>query len=94
VSYDPNLDGDPSLLLAVFAGAFAGHVRKDTVVVETIEPGVKPWLPRATAIILLDRNQPGSRCGIVDLLHPSERGTPRCGDPNCRCMLLAAEVTP
>jgi hypothetical protein len=26
----------------------------------------------------------GSR--VIDLLYPSERKTPRCGDPDCRCM--------
>lgn len=77
---------DASLALAAMGGAFAGHVRKDAVVVETLGPGELPHLPRATAIILLDPKCPGSRCGIVDLLHPSEAGTPRCGNPECRCM--------
>jgi hypothetical protein len=83
---DPAMGGDTTPLLAMMNGAFAGHVHKDCVVVERHGPGWKPWLPRATAIILLDPTAPGSRCGIIDLLDPSEAGTTRCGNPLCRCM--------
>lgn len=84
--YDPDMAGDPSLLLAVAHSMFSGHVRRDTVVVDCYPPGHRPWLPRATAVILLWPDSPGSRCGIVDLLHLSEAGTPRCGNSECRCM--------
>jgi hypothetical protein len=79
------MGGDTATLLAAAQGMFAGHVLKDTTVVELFEPGELPWLPRATAIILLWPEHPGSRCGIVDLRHPSESGTPRCKNPDCRC---------
>jgi hypothetical protein len=86
MAYDPDMGGDTGPLLAAMGGVFAGHVRRDVVVVETWGPGETPWCPRATIVFLLDPDAPGSRCGAVDLLHPSESGSPRCGAPECRCM--------
>lgn len=68
---------------------FSGHVSKDVVIVKRYEPHELPWLPRAMITILLfpgDREGEG-RCGVVNLLHFSERNTPRCGSPDCRCMI-------
>lgn len=81
MAHDPEMGGDTTPLLATAQGMFAGHVKHDVVIVDRYEPGQLPWLPRATAIILLYPDCPTSRCGIVDLLHPSEANTPRC-----RCM--------
>lgn len=77
---------DARLVLAVANDMFAGHVSKDAVIVAKYEPNELPWLPRAVITILLNPEMPGSRCGVVDLLHPSELYRPRCGASDCRCM--------
>jgi hypothetical protein len=89
VAYDPEMGGDTAPLLHAFNGAFGGHVRNDAVCAESYEPNALGQGCRACVTILLYPNDPPGqqgRCTIVDLLHLSEAKTPRCGNPECRCM--------
>jgi hypothetical protein len=92
MAYDPDMGGDTAPLLAAFNNGFAGHIRAEAEVVERFPPGSRPWLPRATVIFLLYPGEPESRCGVPDLLHPSEAKTPRCGNSICRCMTLTGDT--
>lgn len=74
-----------------FLDFFGGHIPADTLIWEYQEPGIYSWLDRPTIIIgyppEFPRAQQG-RCGVINLLHPLEQETPRCGKPECRCMMI------
>lgn len=63
---------------------FSGHIPSETPIVDFYEPDCLPHITRAIVVFLLPN---GGRCSIVDLLHPTETKTPRCGYLACRCMV-------
>lgn len=63
--------------------SFSGHIPKDTVIIRKSDPSGNR---RAIVLYHLYPKTQEGRCGAVDLLHPSERNTPRCNNPDCRCM--------
>lgn len=71
-------------ILPAVKDMFSGHIPAETPIADFYEPGCQPHITRALAVFLLHN---GGRCSIVDLLHPTERKTPRCGDLACRCMV-------
>ena len=73
-------------VLPAFMEMMAGHIPATTPIIDRYAPGCRPWLPRAIAVFYLYPETREGRCGVIDLLHPSERHTPRCGVPGCRCM--------
>ena len=78
--------GSAAPLLLAMNDLFAGHIYKDAGIADSYEPGFRPWIPRATIVIYLWPETKQGRCGVIDLLHPTELHRPRCGELTCRCM--------